>query len=74
MLRLWDEATDNLCSAANVNFFIIIVIISKLLKGDIPHASANVLSPYPLQVSSEWGGKAKGDGSACALFLQVLGS
>lgn len=72
MLRLWDEATDNLCSAAN--FFIIIVIISKLLKGDIPHASANVLSPFPLQVSSECGGKVKGDGSACALFLQVLGS
>lgn len=74
MLRLWDEATDNLRSAANVSFLIIIVIISKLLKGDIPHASANVLSPFPLQVSSERGGEEKGDRSACALFLEVLGS
>lgn len=69
MLGLWEEATDSLRSATNVNFFIgRSSRSSKLLRGDIPRASATVLSPFPLQVSREGGGEEKGTGVCVRAF------
>lgn len=78
MLRLWDEATDNPHSAANVSSTIIIAssstTSSKLLKRDILRASATVLSLFPLRVSSEGGGEEKGTGARERLSFKVWGA
>lgn len=77
MLRLWDEATDNPHSAANVNSTIIgssTTTTSKLLNRDILRASATVLSLFPLHVSSEGGGEEKGTGVRARLSFKVWGA
>lgn len=77
MLRLWDEATDNPHSAANINSTIICsssTTSSKLLKRDILRASVMVLSLFPLNVSSEGRGEEKGTQVCARLSFKVWGA
>lgn len=68
MLGLWEEAADDLRSATNGNFRIVVTSTGsgKLIQGDSPGAPA--LLPVALTVSREGGGKQKGTGAGAPSF------